>query len=219
MWYITNIHFNYDKIKYIMLLRGENMASMIICLVGLSGSGKSFISKLLEEYNEKIVSLDIDKIGHKSLLNDSVKKQLVSEFGDSLLENGEIVRTRLSNVVFNSKQAMATLTDITWSYMENEIDEFIANNPNKIIVLDWLLLPKTKYFITSDLRILVTAPEEIRMQRVITRDNITREKFLSREASSPEINPNYFEYIINNVDKEKTKKEVEKIYDKSIIHR
>lgn len=80
-------------------------------------------------------------------------------------------------------------------------------------------MPKTKYFRTSDLRILVTAPEEIRMQRVITRDNITKEKFLSREASAPKINPDYFEYIINNVDKENTKKKIGEIYDKSIIHR
>lgn len=195
------------------------MSSMIICLVGLSGSGKSFISQLLEEYNEKIIHLDIDKIGHKSLINEKVKEQLITEFGDSLLENGEIVRARLSSIVFNSEQAMSKLTDITWSYLENEIDTFIANNQNKIIILDWLLLPKTKYFKESDLRILVTAPVEVRMQRAITRDNITEEKFLIREASAPEINPNYFEYIINNVNEEKTKKEVEQIYDKSIIHR
>lgn len=195
------------------------MESMVICLVGLSGSGKSFIAKLLEEYNDKVISLNIDKIGHKSHLDNNVKQQLISAFGDTLLKNGEIVRSRLSDIVFSSKQAMSTLTDITWSYMEKEIDKFIADNPNKIIILDWLLLPKTKYFKTCDLRVLITAPLEIRMSRVITRDNITKEKFLNRESSAPEINPNYFEYIINNVDLEKTKKKVGEIYDKSIIHR
>ena len=38
---------------------------MIISIVGLSGSGKSFISKTLESYNHHIMHIDVDKIGHK----------------------------------------------------------------------------------------------------------------------------------------------------------
>ncbi|MDE5888714.1 MAG: hypothetical protein K2H20_01705, partial [Bacilli bacterium] len=115
--------------------------------------------------------------------------------------------------------AMNILTDLTWSYMERVIDEFISSHPNSIILLDWLLLPKTKYFALSDLRVLITAPLDVRMKRAISRDGITEEKFLNREANAPEINPDNFEYIINNIDFEYTKKKVDEIYDKSIIHR
>lgn len=192
---------------------------MLISLVGLSASGKSYISTLLKNYNSKIEHLDIDKIGHQALLDKEIKEKLVYSFGPSILENDNIVRSRLSSIVFNSKEAMDILTDLTWNYMERVIDEFILTHPNSIIILDWLLLPKTKYFAASDLRILITAPLEVRMKRAIARDNITEEKFLSREANAPVINENDFEYIINNVDYEYTKKKVDELYDKSIIHR
>lgn len=192
---------------------------MVICLVGLSASGKSYISQLLCQYNDRIVTIDVDKIGHRATDDEEIKNKLVEAFGTSIIMEGKIYRPKLSEIVFSSEDAMKILTDLTWGYMEREIDSFIENNPNKIIILDWLLLPKTKYFKSSDLRILVTAPLEVRMQRAMQRDGITEEKFLSREANAPQINSEDFEYVINNTDLEKTKEEVGKIYDKSIIHR
>lgn len=192
---------------------------MVICLVGLSASGKSYISQLLCQYNDRIVTIDVDKIGHRATDDEEIKNKLVEAFDTSIIMEGKIYRPKLSEIVFSSEDAMKILTDLTWGYMEREIDSFIENNPNKIIILDWLLLPKTKYFKSSDLRILVTAPLEVRMQRAIQRDGITEEKFLSREANAPQINSEDFEYVINNTDLEKTKEEVGKIYDKSIIHR
>lgn len=192
---------------------------MLISLVGLSASGKSYISTLLKNYNKRIEHLDIDKIGHQALLDPKIKKSLVTNFGTSILEDNNIVRSRLSAIVFNSKEAMDVLTELTWQYMEHVIDEFISTHKNSIILLDWLLLPKTKYFAQSDLRVLITAPLEMRMQRAIARDGITEEKFLSREANAPTIDESQFEYVINNVDFEYTKKKVDEIYDKSIIHR
>lgn len=192
---------------------------MIISLVGLSASGKSYIADLLCNYDSRIVTLNIDKTGHQATNDEKIKEQLVKQFGESIIKDGMIYRPALSKIVFSDVNAMNILTDLTWEYMERVIDEFIANNPDKIIILDWLLLPKTKYFKTSDLRVLVTAPLEVRMARAMKRDGVTKEKFLSREANAPEINFNDFEYIINNVDLSATKKEVDEIYDKSIVHR
>lgn len=193
---------------------------MVISLVGLSASGKSYISELLCQYSDRIVKLDVDKVGHEATNDEDIKRQLVLAFGSSIIDSeNKIIRPNLSAIVFNSEDAMNTLTDITWGYMERVITEFIAKNKDKIVVLDWLLLPKTKFFMESDLRILVTAPLDVRMERAMKRDGITREKFLNREANAPLIVPEQFDYIINNVEVEKTKEEVGKIYEKSIVHR
>ena len=79
--------------------------------------------------------------------------------------------------------------------------------------------PKTLKNYESDLRILVKAPLEVRMQRALKRDNITPEKFLLRESSAPEIDETIFEYIINNINLNQTQERIKDIYDKSIIHR
>ena len=192
---------------------------MIISIVGLSGSGKSYIARTLETYNSRILHIDIDKIGHKSHQNHNVKQNLINAFGESILTNGEIDRKKLGHIVFNSSEAMQQLENITWTFMEQEIDRIIEENKNRIILLDWLLLPKTKFFFQSDFRILVKAPLDIRMERSTKRDNITKQKFLERELSAPNIDESQFEYIIENIDLEQTQERVKNIYDKSIIHR
>ena len=180
---------------------------MIICICGKSGSGKSTVAKLIQEERPNSIHIDIDKIGHKSHTDEKVRQELITIFGEVILTNNNIDRKKLGKIVFSNKEAMKKLESITWNYMEQKIDEIINNNKDKIIILDWLLLPKTKYFETSDLRILVDIPYEIRKQRVLKRDNITKEQFELREKNTIEYDKNKFEYILeeNNIDKIKKK--------------
>lgn len=163
---------------------------MIICLCGKSGSGKSTIAKLIPNS----IHVDIDKIGHKSHSDYEVKQKLINTFGISILTNNNIDRKKLGKIVFSNKNEMKKLENITWNYMEKEIDKIIFNNKDKIIILDYLLLPKTKYFNSSNLKILLDIPYEVRKKRVIKRDNITEEAFDLRESAS--INYDEFEFDI-----------------------
>lgn len=188
---------------------------MLISIVGKSGSGKTTITNKLVELNPKIRYLDIDKIGH--YVNDlpKVQEQLISAFGKNIIKKGQVNRKILGSIVFNNKEAMKILTAITWPVMEQIIDSYIKANQDKIIILDWLLLPKTKYLAASNLKILVTAPLDIRMERVIKRDNISKEKFLEREKATIEFNQKYFDQVIENTGN--IEREVRKVYEKNII--
>lgn len=181
---------------------------MIVCICGKSGSGKSTIAKLIMEKKPNSIHVDIDKIGHKSHNDEILKQKLVNTFGNDILTNNNIDRKKLGKIVFSDKLEMKKLEDITWKYMEQEIDSIIDNNKDKIIILDWLLLPKTKYFDNCDLRILVNTPYEIRKERVLKRDSITEEQFKLRDNSSIEYDKNKFEYVFENNDIKRTKKKV-----------
>ena len=90
--------------------------------------------------------------------------------------------------------------------MEFQIDKIINENNNKIIILDWQLLPKTKYLNLCDLKILIDIPYEIRKQRILKRDNISEEKIDLREKASITYNNNDFDYIFNTNDNENIKR-------------
>ncbi len=194
---------------------------MIICIVGKSGSGKSYISKLLQSFSKDIIHLDIDTISHEILTIPNVYKKIVNVFGESVsnIDNKTIDRRALGNIVFNSVTEMNKLTDITWPPMQPIIDNFIIKNRNKVLILDWQLLLKTKYYNMSDLTILVTAPYNLRMQKTMIRDNINEDIFLTRDKASFDFSSYEFDYVINNDYSDKVKEKVKEIYDKSIISR
>lgn len=192
---------------------------MLIGITGKSGSGKTCISKMLESMDDNIVALNIDEIGHLTLLNKEVQTKLVKAFGESILIDNGIDRNILGQLVFSSKEKMKILEDITWIHMRNYIDKFLKENKDKIIILEWALLPSYHYFEMCNLKIFIDASYEIRVQRAIERDNISKEKFDLREQASIDYSSYPFDYIINNIVLDDTEGMVKHIYDKSIISR
>ena len=170
---------------------------MIISICGKSGSGKSTLAKKIIEERKNVIHIDIDKIAHQVLTIPIVKQQLQEQFKDVLTDN-EVDRKKLGPIVFSSTKNMDILTRITWPHMEQEIDRIISENKDKIIILDYLLLPKTKYFEQSDLKILLDIPKDIRKQRILKRDNITEDKFDLRDSSSIEYDKDGFDFIISS---------------------
>ena len=77
---------------------------MIICICGKSGSGKSTISNELKKvYGDKLLHVEIDKLGHDALSEKSVKKELINCFGENILDNNDIDRKKLGDIVFNCR--------------------------------------------------------------------------------------------------------------------
>lgn len=195
---------------------------MLICLVGKSGSGKTTIAKILASYDKNIFHIDVDKISHQVLTYPEVKSRIKSEISAECLDKDNIERKKLGQIVFESPLMMEKLTDITWPSMEKIIDSIITNNPQRTILLDWLLLPKTKYFNQSALKIWVEAPQMERFTRVCKRANdntITKEYFLQRDAVGTSYEEGKYDIVINNSPQSNLKEEVHKIYEKSIISR
>ena len=185
---------------------------MIIGICGKSGSGKSTLAnQIIELTNNKAIHLDIDKVGHSVLLLPEIKEELINSFGESIIKEKMIDRKKLGEIVFNSRNEMNKLSDVTWKYMQIEIDDFLNHHKDKIIILDWLLLSISKYFDMCDIKILLDIPYKVRKQRAIKRDNITEEAFDLREKASISFDDSAFDYVLKADDKEIVKRLVKSL--------
>lgn len=192
---------------------------MLIGVVGKSGSGKSTISRIFKSYDQSIQIIEVDKIGHESHKDTFVKKELLNVFKEEIFnQDFSVNRKKLSSIVFNDKEKMNKLCNITLEFMEKKIDSLL--NKSDITILDYALLTKLKYFKMCDIKILVVSSYDIRSSRVRKRDNITTKKYDEIEANSLEYMVEDFDYIINNNhDINKLRKAVSEIYEKSIVSR
>ena len=194
---------------------------MIIGICGKSGSGKTTLAnQIIENLPTKAVHLDIDKVGHKVLSFPEVKEELKNSFGESIINLNEVDRKKLGEIVFASRNEMDKLTEITWKYMQMEIDDYLEENKDKVVILDWLLLPHTKYFDMCDMKILLAEDEhdlkraltisgvsrKERKQRAIKRDNITEDAFLLIESASIDVSGFSFDHILQKTDKNEVKR-------------
>lgn len=170
----------------------------IIGITGKSGSGKSTLTDLLSK-EMQCNSVNIDKIGHKATSNQEIAQKLCAIFGNQILgEDGNIDRKKLGNIVFSSKEKMAILTDMTWDYMQVMMDDILEKETGDVIILEWALLPISKYWEKCDIKILMQSNDDERKNKVMQRDHISEEYFLKREEGCIDYAPYDFDLIFEN---------------------
>ena len=156
----------------------------IIGLTGGIGTGKSTVSKYLEE--KGCLILDADAISRKMTEKGMpALAEIAKAFGQNLiLEDGNLDRASLGNIVFNNKEKLDTLqsiiTEKVVEYINLEIKRLKSNNYRGIVVVDAPLLFECNMQGIGDENWLVSVDLDIRISRVIARDGLTKEQILSR---------------------------------------
>ena len=151
----------------------------LIGLTGGTGSGKSVVSKSLAEAGAVIV--DADKIAHEIILKgEPAYQEIVEYYGTGILDaEGNIIRKKLGEIVFNDKEKLAFLNQCTHKYITAEVKKQIAaakaEGTAAAIIVDAPLLLEAKLEAVCDLVWVVYADPEVRAQRVMDRDGITYE--------------------------------------------
>ena len=175
---------------------------MLIGVVGKSGSGKSSLVRRMKCFDDSIIHVDIDKIGHDILKDKEVVRNIVKIVeDDSVVINGVLDRKKVGNIVFNDLEKYNKYYKYTEEIENAIIDKIIDDNKDKKVVLDWIILDQTKYWDKLDYKILVETDYEIRKDRVIKRDNINEEYFDLREVMKKDYNKEEMDIVLkgNNI--------------------
>jgi dephospho-CoA kinase len=160
-------------------LKKENKKPLIVGLTGGIGSGKSTVAKVFQSLGVPIFNSDLEA---KYIINNDVEviRAITFEFGN-VYENGKLNRIKMAEVVFKDKNALEKLNKIVHpkvaEYFENWV---LANNDSSILIKEAAILIESGAYKKIDKIVLVTAPTTIRIQRVVNRDNISKEKVKER---------------------------------------
>ncbi len=188
---------------------------MLIGIMGKTGSGKSTITQRLNAENKYYV-IDVDKVNHSLIEETNLKEDIIDRYPE-VLENGKINRKKLGMILYQDKNKMDNYNSLVWTYLEKELDNLIAN-ANKPVIIDWMMLPLTKYYHLCGLKILVDSSLDVRLKRIMSRDSITEEHFIARDKNSVNYNKDDFDIILNN-DKGIDEYEVENIRKCITLHK
>ncbi|MBR1736403.1 MAG: dephospho-CoA kinase [Firmicutes bacterium] len=176
----------------------------VIGLTGTTGSGKSTAAAILKNHGAYII--DADKVAHEIMKKgQQAYNEIVETFGTGILaSDGEIERKKLAAIVFSDKEKLEKLNSITHKIIVKKIKDEAEEKKNRnyeLIVIDAPLLIQTGLHKCCDSVWAVYADEETRIERIIKRDDIPREKALERirnQTGFQETINKYANCIINN---------------------
>ena len=142
---------------------------MIIGITGGTGCGKTTALAVIQELGG--VVLDCDAIYHRLLQQDKALLSAIENRFPGTVENGTLNRKKLGNLVFSDKNALLDLDKITHTAVKNEVLRLLEPKP-KLAAIDAIALFESGLNALCDCTIAVTAPEEVRVQRLMARDGI-----------------------------------------------
>lgn len=168
---------------------------MIVGITGKSGVGKTTYANKIAENNGFHV-IHIDEISHEVMELEYIKTKLIDVFGNDVVKNGAIDRKYMGDLVFTNRNLYQSISDLIWKETKAKINSIIDTHKN--IILDWILLPHSHYWKMCDKKILIVADEEMRKQKVIQRDNISKEYLKKRDSASISYDGISFDEVIEN---------------------
>ena len=191
-----------------------------IGLTGGIGSGKSEVSNFLQSWGAYIFDADKES---KNIINNNLEaqKEIIKEFGSDVIDpNQTINRQKLAKIAFQDAFHQQTLNAIIHPYIfkkiNNSFEKIKIENNHNCFVVDAALIYESGADTHMDYVIVVSSLISHRTERVMSRNNITREDFLKRVSLQwpEEDKENMADYIIqNNSDLESLEKEAKKVFD------
>ena len=153
-----------------------------IGITGGIGSGKSTICRIFKILGIPVFEADLVA---KQLLqsNAEIRKGLIHLFGEGVyLEDGTVNRKKLAEIIFNDDVQLAKMNALVHPVVRNEFHEWVKQQNSLYVIHEAAILFESGFYKLMDFPILVSAPEEERIQRVAKRDGVSEKQVKERMA-------------------------------------
>lgn len=187
---------------------------MIVGLTGGIGSGKSTIAELFKELGVPVYDSDTEA---KLLMNTSksIRKAIIALLGKKAFKDDTLNRSYISDKVFKDNELLERLNKIVHPEVKKHFENWILDQDVPYVIQETALIFENKNQDNYDKIILVTAPVEIRIARVIERDSVTensiRDRVNNQLTDAEKIDR--ADFIVENIDLKKTTESIKHIHN------
>ena len=173
----------------------------IVGLTGGIGSGKTTVSKIFETLHIPVFYADDE--AKKLYQSKEVLNNISSIVEESIQDKeGKLNRKKLASILFSNPEKLKKVNAYIHPMVKDVFDEWISNftNESMYVIREAAILIESGSYKDCDAIILVTAPEELRIERVMNRDGVNKVDVIERirNQMSEEEKEKYADFIINN---------------------
>ena len=151
-----------------------------IGLTGGIGSEKTYVAQILEKMGYPVYYSDTRA---KELCNEDplIIRQLKELLGNDAYKNEKLNKSFISNQIFSSPDLRESINSIIHPVVRNDFDQWLENlSSHSLVFNEAAILFETKSYKRFDETILVYAPLEIKIQRLISRDRVSKEEITAK---------------------------------------
>ncbi|RZJ68375.1 MAG: dephospho-CoA kinase [Flavobacterium sp.] len=184
----------------------------VIGLTGGIGSGKTTIAKYFQSMGVPLYIADDES--KKILESPEAVIEISEAFGREVFAGETIDRNKLANLVFSDVGKLATLNGILHPKVKHHFLEWAGKQSAKFVIKEAAILFESGSYKDCDKIILITAPLDIRVQRVMSRDNVTKEKVMERIVNqwTDDRKIPLSDFVIENIELEVARKSADKVF-------
>lgn len=182
-------------------------------LTGGIGSGKSTVCAMLRERGVAVYSSDERA---KELMNSdsTIKERIIARFGAESFEDGVLNRAYLAQRVFASEEELAALNAIVHPRVMEDFEAWAESAEGEYVLLESAILFESGFDSKVDMVVAIMAPEDLRIERAMRRDGVTKEQVVERmrRQLSDEERCSRSKYAIVNIELEELEEDVEQLH-------
>ncbi|NRD23417.1 dephospho-CoA kinase [Winogradskyella litoriviva] len=148
---------------------------VVVGLTGGIGSGKTTILEVFKSLGVPVYIADTEA---KALMNRSkvIKRKLIHLFGEEAYKNGKLNRPYLSSKIFNNKELLIKMNAIVHPKVASHFKRWVSKQNAEYVIKEAAIIFENNLQSQYNYIITVVADEDLRIKRVIKRDNASEEK-------------------------------------------
>lgn len=161
-----------------------------VAITGGIGSGKTKVCELLQEKGYPVYPSD-DKAKYLMVHDQGLRTKLLALLGTEAYvvgNDGQVLDLNkgfISSAIFEDSSLKTRLESLVHPVVREDFEKWSNEQTSSLVFHESALVLLTRYYLHFDAVVLVSAPESIRVERVMKRDGISREAVLKRIQSQP----------------------------------